>query len=69
MIKLCNRTINVNVSDPNNKSGSTLLEIPIQLYRPPVVLIHGLWMNSDNTWVTTSFVDKMTKNGFLLCFC
>jgi hypothetical protein len=36
-----NRTINV--SDPDN-SGSTLLEIPIHLYRPPIVLVHGLWM-------------------------
>jgi pimeloyl-ACP methyl ester carboxylesterase len=61
-----NRTINVKVSNTNN-SASTL-EIPIQLYRTPVVLIHGLWMNSDNTWVTTSFADKLTKNGFYYAF-
>jgi len=36
-----NRTINVNVSDTNN-SARPLLEIPIQLYRSPVVLVHGL---------------------------
>ena len=30
-----NRTINVNVSDPDN-SAKTVLEIPIRLYRPPV---------------------------------
>jgi hypothetical protein len=58
-----NRTINVDVSEPDN-SASTLLEIPIHLYRPPVVLIHGLWMNSDNTWVTTKFADCLACNGF-----
>jgi hypothetical protein len=39
-----NRTINVNVSDLDN-SVKTALEIPIRLYRPPVVLVHGLWIN------------------------
>jgi pimeloyl-ACP methyl ester carboxylesterase len=61
------RTINVNVSDPNN-SASTLLEIPIQLYRPPIVLVHGLWMNSDNTWVATKFTDRMACYGFYYAF-
>ena len=61
------RTINVNVSDPNNSAG-TLLEIPIQLYRPPVVLIHGLWMNSDNTWVTTNFANSLACYGFHYAF-
>jgi triacylglycerol esterase/lipase EstA (alpha/beta hydrolase family) len=60
-----NRTINVNVSDPNNPDASTLLEIPIQLYRPPVVLIHGIWTNSHETWVTLNdFTKKLTDNGF-----
>jgi pimeloyl-ACP methyl ester carboxylesterase len=62
-----NRTINVDVSEPDN-SASTLLEIPIHLYRPPVVLIHGLWMNSDNTWVTTKFADCLACNGFYYAF-
>ena len=61
------RTINVNVSDPNNPA-TTLLEIPIHLYRPPVVLIHGLWRNSDNTWVETKFADKLTDKGFIYAF-
>ena len=26
------------------------LKIPMQLYRPPVVLIHGVWTNSEQTW-------------------
>ena len=62
-----NRTININVSDPNN-STNTLLEIPIHLYRPPVILVHGLWMNSDNTWVTTNFANCLTYNGFYYAF-
>ena len=60
-----NRNINVNVSNPNNPDESTLLEIPIQLYRPPVVLIHGVWTNSYDTWVTVNdFTNKLTDNGF-----
>jgi pimeloyl-ACP methyl ester carboxylesterase len=61
------RTINVNVSDPNN-SASTLFEIPIQLYRPPIVLVHGLWMNSDNAWVATKFADSLRCYGFHYTF-
>ena len=61
------RTINVNVSDPNNLA-TTLLEIPIHLYRPPVVLIHGLWGNSVNTWVKTKFTYELTKKGFIYAF-
>jgi pimeloyl-ACP methyl ester carboxylesterase len=61
------RTINVNVSDPNNPA-TTLLEIPIHLYRPPVVLIHGLWRNSDNTWVETEFTNELTDKGFIYAF-
>jgi pimeloyl-ACP methyl ester carboxylesterase len=64
-----NRTINVNVSDPNNPDASTLLKIPIQLYRPPVVLIHGVWTNSHETWVTLNdFTKKLTDNGFNYTF-
>jgi pimeloyl-ACP methyl ester carboxylesterase len=63
-----NRTINVNVSDTNNNSARPILEIPIQLYRPPVVLVHGLWMNSDNTWVTTNFANSLVCYGFNYAF-
>jgi hypothetical protein len=68
-----NRTIDVNVSDPNNSDARTLYELPIKLYRPPVVLVHGLWMNSDNTWVENNstkinFTNKLTDNGFIYAF-
>jgi triacylglycerol esterase/lipase EstA (alpha/beta hydrolase family) len=67
-----NRTINVNVSDQSNPAD-TLYELPIQLYRPPVVLVHGLWMNSDNTWIAadftkTSFTKILDKYGFTYAF-
>jgi triacylglycerol esterase/lipase EstA (alpha/beta hydrolase family) len=61
------RTIKVNISDPNNPA-TTLLEIPIHLYRPPVILIHGLWRNSDNTWVETKFTNELTDKGFIYAF-
>jgi pimeloyl-ACP methyl ester carboxylesterase len=55
-----NRTININVnaSNPNDRSVS------IQLYRPPIVLVHGLWMNSNNTWVATNFNKTLVEHGF-----
>ena len=62
-----NRTINVNISDPNNPA-STLLEILIQIYRPPVVLVHGIWRNSDNTWVATEFAKSLACSGFNYAF-
>ena len=62
-----NRTINVDVSDLDN-SAKTLLEIPIRLYRPPVILIHGLWMNSDNTWVITNFANRLASYGYHYAF-
>jgi pimeloyl-ACP methyl ester carboxylesterase len=65
--KVSNRTINVNVSD-SDKPSRTLLEIPIHIYRPPIVLIHGLWMNPNNTWVTTKFANKLADNGFHYAF-
>jgi hypothetical protein len=41
--------INVNESNANDADASTLYKIPIQLRRPPVVLIHGVWTNSYAT--------------------
>jgi pimeloyl-ACP methyl ester carboxylesterase len=66
--KASNRTIDVNISDLKNLDAGTLYVLPIQLYRPPVVLIHGLWMNSDNTWIDTNFANSLTNNGFYYAF-
>jgi pimeloyl-ACP methyl ester carboxylesterase len=69
------RTINISVnsSNPNNPDARTLYELPIKLYRPPVVLVHGLWMNSNNTWVENncteiSFTKRLTEYGFTYAF-
>ena len=59
-----NRTININVSDVDK----TVLEIPILLYRPPVILVHGLWMNSDDTWVKTNFAKCLSHYGYYYAF-
>ena len=62
-----NRTINVNVSDVDN-SVKSVLEIPIRLYRPPVVLVHGLWRNSDDTWEKTKFAEHLSDYGYNYAF-
>jgi pimeloyl-ACP methyl ester carboxylesterase len=60
--KISHRTVNILTNDTNSSP------ISIQLYRPPVVLVHGLWMNSDNTWVMTNFAKELTDNGFNYAF-
>jgi pimeloyl-ACP methyl ester carboxylesterase len=66
--KVSNKTIHVNVSDPYNPDARTLYELPIKLYRPPVVLVHGIWANSYNTWAETDFANKLSDNGFIYAF-
>jgi pimeloyl-ACP methyl ester carboxylesterase len=56
--KISHRTVNILTNDTNNSP------ISIQLHRPPVVLVHGLWMNSDNTWVATNFNKTLVEHGF-----
>jgi pimeloyl-ACP methyl ester carboxylesterase len=59
---ISHRTINILTNNTNNSP------ISIQLYRPPVVLVHGLWTNSNETWVATNFTNKLTDNGFIYAF-
>jgi triacylglycerol esterase/lipase EstA (alpha/beta hydrolase family) len=66
--KVSNKIIHVNVSDPYNPDARILHELPIKLYRPPVVLVHGIWTNSYNTWIETNFANKLTDNGFIYAF-
>jgi triacylglycerol esterase/lipase EstA (alpha/beta hydrolase family) len=56
------------VSDPYNPDARTLYELPIKLYRPPVVLVHGIWANSCNTWIETDFANELTNKGFIYAF-
>jgi pimeloyl-ACP methyl ester carboxylesterase len=70
------RTINISVriSNPTDRNASAPLEIPIHLYRPPVVLIHGIWTNSYQTWAATtdsnkiSFTKRLDNHGFTYTF-
>jgi pimeloyl-ACP methyl ester carboxylesterase len=66
--RVINKTIHVNVSDPYNPDARTLYELPITLYRPPVVLVHGIWANSCNTWIETDFANELTNKGFIYAF-
>jgi pimeloyl-ACP methyl ester carboxylesterase len=66
--RVINKTIRVNVSDPYNPDARILYELPIKLYRPPVVLVHGIWTNSCNTWIETNFANKLTEKGFMYAF-
>lgn len=66
--RVINKTIHVNVSDPYNPDARILYELPIKLYRPPVVLVHGIWTNSCNTWIETDFANKLTDEGFMYAF-
>jgi pimeloyl-ACP methyl ester carboxylesterase len=66
--RVINKTIQVNASDPYNPDARTSYELPIKLYRPPVVLVHGIWANSYNTWIETNFANELTDEGFIYAF-
>ena len=60
--KISHRTVNILTNDTNNSP------ISIQLYRPPVVLVHGVWTNSNDTWNITKFNTTLTENRFNYTF-
>jgi hypothetical protein len=62
-LKVENKTIHVVVNDPNNSSFGAM-EVPIQIHKLPVILVHGLWENSTNTWITTNFNKTLVNNTF-----
>jgi pimeloyl-ACP methyl ester carboxylesterase len=55
---ISNRTVNILTNDTNNSP------ISIQLYRTPVVLVHGLWTNPTETWIESKFKERLDKWGF-----
>jgi pimeloyl-ACP methyl ester carboxylesterase len=60
------KSIKVVVTDPNNISFGTI-EVPIQLHKVPIVpivLIHGLWENQNNTWIETNFKATLEKYSY-----
>lgn len=57
------KVIHVITSDPNNPSFGTV-DLPIQIHRVPVILVHGIWETPDNTWIDTNFKNTLDSNGF-----
>jgi pimeloyl-ACP methyl ester carboxylesterase len=66
-LKVGNKTIHVVVDDPNNSSFGKM-EIPIQIHKLPVVLVHGIWESSKDTWNITNFTRKLESNNFKVYF-
>ena len=60
--KVDHKVIHVIISDPNNSSFGKV-DLPIQIHRLPVVLVHGLWETPDNTWIDTNFTNALGANG------
>jgi pimeloyl-ACP methyl ester carboxylesterase len=46
--------------------NETIYEPPLsfELYRVPIVLVHGIWTNSYHSWNLTHFINTLAKNGF-----
>ena len=55
-------TVKIQLYDVKNSSSST--DIPISLYRVPVVLVHGLWSDPIASWVNTNFNKTLKEEGF-----
>jgi pimeloyl-ACP methyl ester carboxylesterase len=50
-------TIKLLVEDVVNPSNKT--EISLSLYPVPVVLVHGIWSNPDESWIQTNFTETL----------
>ena len=55
------KTIKIFVQDAANPSINTTL--PLSLYRVPVVLVHGIWSNSDLSWNKTNFTKTLNESN------
>jgi pimeloyl-ACP methyl ester carboxylesterase len=53
------RTIHILLNDTINFSS-----IPIELYRVPIVLVHGIWTDSTLSWKFTHFKKALEDNNF-----
>jgi hypothetical protein len=49
-------------------NGTTDPRLSFALYRVPVVLVHGIWTNSDYSWVSTNFTKKLAGSNFTYFF-
>jgi hypothetical protein len=66
-LKVDNKTIHVVVKDPNNPSFGAM-EVPIQIHKLPIVLVHGIWEGSKDTWIDTNFKKTLENNSFRVYF-
>ena len=60
------KTIKIFVQDAANPSINTTL--PLSLYRVPVVLVHGIWSNSADSWTDTGFEQSLKGKNFDVYF-
>ncbi len=60
------KTIKIFVQDAANPSINTTL--PLSLYRVPVVLVHGIWSNSADSWTNTGFEQSLKDKNFDVYF-
>lgn len=67
--------INLTAIDNNRTTISILVNdtieeprLSIGLYRVPVVLVHGIWTNSNFSWILTNFSKTLVANGFDISF-
>jgi pimeloyl-ACP methyl ester carboxylesterase len=57
------KTIQIVVTDSLHSLTNPIAKIPIRLYHPPVVLVHGLW-EPPNMWTETYFKQALEQKGF-----
>jgi pimeloyl-ACP methyl ester carboxylesterase len=65
------------IEPPNNNSYTTInilvndtryQPIPLELYRVPVVLVHGLWGDPQETWIKNKFDEALKQSRFDVYF-
>jgi pimeloyl-ACP methyl ester carboxylesterase len=49
-------------------NGTSDPRLSFDLYRVPIVLVHGIWVNSQLSWVDTGFAKTLNTNGFNYTF-
>ena len=54
--------VTISVSDIKKKYIQE--NIIIKVYRVPVILVHGVWSNSDDSWENTGFKQFLQSHGF-----
>jgi hypothetical protein len=49
-------------------NGTRDPRLSFDLYRVPIVLVHGIWVNSKLSWIDTGFTSTLNANGFNYTF-